>query len=168
MKGDKYRSDAEAVPVFMQVKEAVWELYSSAVRTRSEYRVSHNPMDLVDFANLTIAMYDIVRTDILSDKRLKRNYGSLIEPLDKYGMDMPAPHLLNAGEWNKYFHDIHGVLYAMNILRITMDKDTDNDFAGVPGMEEVYENMVKNFGGFGNEKKTGAGKKETKTDTNTG
>ena len=129
----KYSATMQAIPAYVKVKDAIIETYFEVITAQRNYRVSHNPLDLYDFANNVVTLYGQVETDLLADDKLGKNYLKLASGVNKYAMGLPHPSKLKKEEWVGYFNDLKGVIYALNIARLTRNNDDDDDFAGVPG-----------------------------------
>lgn len=140
MKGSD--TDLEAYALWKPQEEALLGVYHATLRLQHQYRQSKNPLDLYDFANHVCTLFNFCADDYKHDIKLQVKYPGLKE-MEEFSMSLPGPHSLKAEVWAKHFSEVRGCLYTLNLLRLTRFKNDDNDFAGVPGMEEAYRQLEK-------------------------
>ena len=143
----KWEAQGEAIPIYQQLKDVIATQYAETLSSQKTYRESHNPMDLYDFANNVVTLYGLVSPDLGADEKLAKDAEEL-KPLDDFSMRLPHPTKLNPQEWSKWFVRVQKLLYTLNLIRLTRDKDDDNDFSGTPGMHNSFKRLEEKLEGM--------------------
>ena len=125
----KIYASEQAIPAWMKVKDNIVITLFETRHKLFRYRQKPHHKDLIDFKNGVVTLYGLICQDYRRDKKLKERYPEL-EQLSEYftgfnGSDKGMKW------WIDRYLDVDGVIFDLNITKLTQESDDDDDFAGV-------------------------------------